>query len=331
MFNSSKSPFKSFAAAMRLGGQQQNEAEPEVVAEEPAAAQAAATPADPLLSDKLKSMIADIEAGDAKYEARRAALQEQRRAAAEAAKKAGEDKPASPDISKPTATSAPAAASSSSTSPGLPEHRDGGFVEAQQLAAEQRKAAEALLLEACVLEERLSLEANAAKASSEFKVAKEKADGAAILEQQAKELAQSSAERHSSVVLERKEAENLAGTCRVAVDTAISQVTQLEMQLEEAKRVAEETRSMLQTNEQRVAECAAREATAEREVAEASGRVASCQTARETADQEARVAQERADSLKSALPSLSANFASIDDVRKLAARIAEQAATSLKQ
>jgi hypothetical protein len=339
MFNPSKSPFKSFAAAVGLGNQLQSGADSGNAAN--ATAKKDETPAaDGSISSRLRSMIADIEAGDASYEARRAAQLAARKA--DALKKNGESEPAAsavvPPPPKPQPQEAKAVDQLASAAndqpapeqPSSPVVGADGLTETQRLAAEQRKAAEALLLEACVLEQRIAYESKVEAASLEYAKAKEKADSAAILEQQAKELAQASAERYVAVVSERKEAEQLNATCRSATDAARMQVAALEDQLREAQRFAEETSQTLRTQEQRVAEVVAREVTAEREASEAAGRVTACLQTREAAEKEAKTAQQRAEAVKHSLPSDNVDFAGMQDVRALAARIAEQA-SALKQ
>jgi hypothetical protein len=76
---------------------------------------------------------------------------------------------------------------------------------AQRLVAEQRKAAEALLLEACVLEDRLKSEAKAAQAAGEYAAAKAKVEAAAamIAEWTTK---QAEAQREAATAQERAEA-----------------------------------------------------------------------------------------------------------------------------
>jgi hypothetical protein len=339
MFNPSKSPFKSFAAAVGLGNQLQSGADSGSVGE-PKAAKEEDVAQDGSISSRLRSMIADIEAGDASYEARRAAQLAARKA--EALKKNGESEPqaavvVSPPHQQPQerqqskAVDPPEADEAAArVAPAVPPVGADGLTEAQRLAAEQRKAAEALLLEACVLEQRIAYEAKVEAAQHEYTKAKEKADNAAILEQQAKELAQASAERYVAVVSERKEAEQLVATCRSALDAARMQVAALEEQLREAQRFAEETASTLRSQEQHIAEIVAREVTAEREASEAAGRVTACLAAREAADKEAKSAQSRVDAVKQSLPSDTVDFAGMNDVRALAARIAEQA-SALKQ
>jgi hypothetical protein len=206
-----------------------------------------------------------------------------------------------------------------------PAASDEGLTVAQRLVAEQRKAAEALLLEACVLEERLNSEVQAAQAASEYAAARAKADGAAILEQQAKELARASSEHSAVLAAERGDAEKLVVTTRADAEAAKAQVAELEQQLQDARRLAEQTFSTVGAHEARAKESAAKQAAAEQDAAEALARVVACQAERAAAEAEAKAAEERAEALKKELPVTTQSLAGINDIQALAARIAKQA------
>jgi hypothetical protein len=243
----------------------------------------------------LSELLADLKAGEAQSEARRGlrptVIEDQ------SATQMRNEETTNAEVAAPVAT--PAAASDDPLTP------------AQRLLAEQRKAAEALLLEACALEERLKGEAKAAQAASECAAAKAKADGAAILEQQAKELAQASSERRAVLAAEREDAEKLVVATRADAEAARAQVAELEQRLLE--------------HEARAKEWAAKQAAAEHDAAEALARVVACQTERVAAEKEANAAEERAEALKNELAATTQSLAGIDDVQALAARIAEQA------
>lgn len=181
------------------------------------------------------------------------------------------------------------------------------------LVAEQRKAAEALLLQVAELEQRLQTEAHAARATADYKSAKEKAEAAAVLEQQANELAHAAVEHHRAVVAERQEADNLVLTTRVGAEAAKAKVAELQEQLQDARRLADQTLAALEPREARAKELAANEAAAERKAAEAAAGVTDCQSARAQAEKDAKEAQKRAESLTS-------------EIAELSARIAQQAA-----
>ena len=82
---------------------------------------------------------------------------------------------------------------------------------------------------------------------------------------------------------------------------------------------------LLVTASSRAKECAAEEAAAEREAAEAAARVIECQAARVAAEQQAKAADERGEALKKDLLAVKQRIAGISDVQTFAARIAEQA------
>jgi hypothetical protein len=260
------------------------------------AAPAAQTPAKSVEPPPAEKALAEAKAvAVAKAETEAAAAQEQAAAQAPAAAQT----PAAP------AAQTPAGAQDGAAS------NDGALKAAQQLMAEQRKAAEALLREVAVLEDRLKNEAQAAQAAVNYDGAREKVDKAALLEQQAKELAQTASERHGILATERKHAENLAANARADAKALRAQLAEIEQQL-------------LQ-RESKASEAAQRENVAEREATEAAERVIACQLATVAAEKEAKEAKERADALKKELPGTPQGFAGITDVQALAVRIAEQA------
>lgn len=181
------------------------------------------------------------------------------------------------------------------------------------LVAEQRKAAEALLLQVAELEERLQTEAHAAQAAADYTSAKEKAEAARILEQQANELAHAAVERHSAVLTERQEADKLVATTRADAETAKANVAKLQDQLRDARRLSDESLSALAPRENRAKELAANEAAAQRKAAEAAASVSACQAARAQAEKEAEEAKKWAETLTS-------------EIAELSMRIAQQAA-----
>ncbi len=177
------------------------------------------------------------------------------------------------------------------------------------LVAEQRKAAEALLLQVAELEQRLQTEAHAAQAAADYTAAKEKAEAAAILEQQANELARAAMEHHRAVVAERLEADDLLVTTRADAETSKAKVAELQEQLREARRLADQSLAALEPHEARAKELAANEAAAQKEAAEAAAGVTACQSARAQAENDAKEAQKRAEMLTSEIAQLSARIA----------------------
>lgn len=277
---------KSAIADLKGGGQNgQTEAAP--------AAPNPAKSAEPPPAEKALAEAKAVAVAKAETEERAAAAQEPSAPAPAAQEASAEEQPAQDPVEEPAAAI------------------DGALKAAQQLMAEQRKAAEALLREVSVLEERLKSEAQAAHAADEYAGLKSKVDNAAILEQQAKELAQTASERHGLLATERKHAENLAANARADAKAMRAQLAELEQ--------------LLLQREAKASEAGQREAVAEREAAEAAERVIACQLACVAAEKEAKGAKERADALKKELPAATQSFAGITDVQALAVRIAEQA------
>jgi len=181
------------------------------------------------------------------------------------------------------------------------------------LVAEQRKAAEALLVQVAELEQRLQTEAHAAQAASDYTSAKEKAEAAQILEQQANELAHAAVEHHSAVLAELQEADRFVVATRADAEAAKAKVAELQDQLRDARRLSDQSLSALAPRENRAKELAANEAAAQRKAAEAAASVTACQSARAQAEKEAEEAKKWAEALTS-------------EIAELSTRIAQQAA-----
>lgn len=133
------------------------------------------------------------------------------------------------------------------------------------LVAEQRKAAEALLLQVAELEQRLQTEAHAAQAAADYTAAKEKAEAAAIIEQQANDVARAALARHAALVAERQEADNRAkelaareaAAQREAAEAAAG-VTACQSARAQAEKDAEEAQQRAQALTREIAELSAR-------------------------------------------------------------------------
>jgi hypothetical protein len=195
--------------------------------------------------------------------------------------------------------------------------------EALRLVAEQRKAAEALLFEACALEDRLKNEARRTQAAAEYAFAQGKVESAAIEERKAKQVALTKRDRHAALTTQRKGLEELLATKRPEREAAQAKIAELEQQLADAQRSAEQIFSVVAAHETHAQECIEEQTAVEREAAEAAVRVTACQAAREAAEMTAKAAKERVDALKK---ETSINDApGIEEARTLAARIAEQA------
>lgn len=195
---------------------------------------------------------------------------------------------------------------------------------ALRLVSEQRKAAEGLLLEACVLEDRLKSEPKAAQAADEYAAAKAKVEAVTIQEQEAKALAQASSEHRISLTLKLREAETLVVETRLDAEAASAQVAALEHQLRDARRLAEQTLFLVERHEANAKKCSAKLTTAEHEAEEAAARMVRWQDARAAAENEAAAAGTRAEALEKHLPGAAQPLAGMSDVQALAARIAEQ-------
>jgi chromosome segregation ATPase len=201
---------------------------------------------------------------------------------------------------------------------------------AQQLAMEQRKAAEALLQQARALEEQILTETNAAQAARQRAEELATLAGRAIeVEQEAQERAHSAAERHAATVAQRQKIDAVRAASQLAMDAANNELSELKQRLDELQHLADEAASLLRMHEQRVAEATATVIEAEQEAADAAARFAECQSVRQTAEREAKTAAEQADSFGKGAPNRALSSGGIDAVRALTARIAQQS-TSLK-
>ena len=192
---------------------------------------------------------------------------------------------------------------------------------AQKLIKEQRQAAEALLLEACMLEERLKGEAKIAQAAGECATARETVASALRLEQEAKNAARAVSERRTVAASERRDAENALTIARGEVKTAKTRVEELEQQLRDAKQAVEQAHSMVGLRETRVKECLAKEATAKRDGADITAQVVAAENARLEAEKEAKKAEERVATVKSGLADGTQDATGMSDVRALAEKL----------
>jgi hypothetical protein len=197
---------------------------------------------------------------------------------------------------------------------------------AQLLLVEVRKTSEALLRELSVLETRLNEEAQIVQATREYAAATKKAEGAAMAEQQAKELAQAASTQRDAAATARRSADERAASARTDAETAKAQIAKLERWLQEAQQLAQETSNRLGHHETHAQECVAAENAAKCEAAEAAARVAACQAASAAALREAQAAEERAEALKQAASQAAPSLAGISNVQTLATHIAEEAA-----
>ena len=220
----------------------------------------------------------------------------------------------------PPEASSPAAVSAADF-----ERADETLAVGRRFIAEQRKTAEALLREIANLEERFAIQAKAAQAARAYAAAKEQADAAVILAQEAKEQAQSACANRRASAAQRKDADELVAESRADAQTSKAQVTELEQKVRHARQVAAEIASELDQREARAEQCAKKESEATANEARAEERVAASQVALLKAQHEALAAKDRAQALKRESLAAGPSAAGIGDVQSLARRIAEAA------
>jgi trimeric autotransporter adhesin len=211
-----------------------------------------------------------------------------------------------------------------------PVESDPATVEALRLIADQRKAAEALLLETRALEDQIKNAAAAAQATRAYQAAKKAADSALVKLSAAEEAETQAAQRaegllhdHSVLANELRNIERLVAAKRTEADSAKAQIADLQRQIGELERASQSVFADLALHESRVRECSARENAAARAAAETAARAAARKGEREAAEAAAQSAQERAEALKAQLPAAEETGA-IEDLQRLTARITEQ-------
>jgi hypothetical protein len=275
---------------------------------------------------RLGELMNQLEAGIAKSSAREAAA---RPAAPAAVLQAVADPEPQPRNAKTeivlqvvdTVSSMPAFTEETAT-----EQEDVGpdaLSEALRLVTDQRKAAEALLFEAGVLEDRLKDEAQVVQAVRDCSAAKEEADRAAAEAEQAMLTALQKCDVRNAVQAERKELEQLLASKRSEAEAAQAKIAEIERALQEAKDCVTEKQSAVASHELRAKECADKESAAQVEETQAMERMQAINARRDTAQVEAAAAQERAEALKQTL-SARRGSNGLEAVQTLAARISEQ-------
>lgn len=276
---------------------------------------------------RLRTVMAELKVGDAEYDARNPVTDEDVRVGpvttATAAKPAVAPKAAAPTPApKPPVAAAPAPAPVPTAPQSAPPASDDPLAEAHRLIAEQRKAAEALLQEACALEDRLKTESVVSQAFEEVDEAQQALNAAASSEQQAKDAARIAAEQRGAIAAERRDAESQVVAARGDVKTAKAKVAELEQKLRDARQAVEQAISMVGLREARVKECLAKETVSKRDTTETNSRVLACESARLAAERKLEAARRRAAEMQS--QSDSKGVPGIEGVHQLAARIAEQ-------
>jgi hypothetical protein len=206
-----------------------------------------------------------------------------------------------------------------------PEDAADALAQARQRAVEQREAAEALLLEARALEEKLFSETAAADAARErAQETAATASRAAAAEDYARKEALAAAERCTLLQAECRKIEAVVTSSRLASEAATAELAELKQRLEQVLRTAEESTTLLRTHEQLAAESAAKVIAAEKEAADAAAVLTYCQAERETAERDAKAAEVHANALGKGAPIAAPSTVGIEEVRALTARIAEQ-------
>lgn len=207
-----------------------------------------------------------------------------------------------------------------------PSHEDDAVDEAMNEAlrviADQRKAAEALLFEACALEDQLKDEVQVTQAMRAAGVAKDASDRATAAAEQAMVVALQKFDARNVLKAEREQLEQLLAAKRAEAEAAKEKIEELERSLQEAKDSAGTIYSEMTLHEAGATECAEKERAAQTEESHAVERMQACNASRDAAKAAAASAQERVEALKQ---SLSANRANgVEASQALAARIAEQ-------
>jgi hypothetical protein len=192
------------------------------------------------------------------------------------------------------------------------------------LLAEQREVAQALLQGCSALEERVKAEAMSTQAEREFAEATQKANAAALLGKQSKEVARAAAERRSTLAAERLNLDELTAAARTEEQSVQAQVLQAEQRLQEALQAAVQCSARLAEHETRLRDCAASVSAAAAEEREATELVVTYEAARVEAEQEAQSANERAEALKRKREQ---SLARIGEIEELAKRIARSSAS----
>ncbi|MDQ6931675.1 MAG: hypothetical protein M3160_00715 [Candidatus Eremiobacteraeota bacterium] len=159
---------------------------------------------------------------------------------------------------------------------------DDALSEAQLGAIEHRKAAEALLREACMLEERLANEAAAARAARLRLAAQEKA----ALAKQATALEQEAIGHADDLAVQLTSTQMLWNEVN-------GKVAERKLHFEQSRQLAQDAEKELKSEEGRAADCAATQGALKRDIEQAARRVAEYRAAREAAEKEAVAAQQR--------------------------------------
>lgn len=195
--------------------------------------------------------------------------------------------------------------------------------EAKRRASEQRQAAEAMLLEAQLLEQRIASEASATLSEAEQRAIQEGQRAAAralALEQHAAEQAAKLQERMDRMINERKGHELQADAVRVTERQAQAEVDSRQALLEEALKAAAAAAIAVTEVDRVVVGYMKREELLRKEIEQLNARVTEQREMREAAETYAREAEERLAHIGGG----DAPRTSIEEIRAIEARLTEQ-------
>ena len=195
--------------------------------------------------------------------------------------------------------------------------------EAKRRASEQRQAAEAMLLEAQLLEQRIASEASATLSEAEQRAIQEGQRAAAralALEQHAAEQAAKLQERMDRMINERKGHELQADAVRVTERQAQAEVDSRQALLEEALKAAAAAAIAVTEVDRVVVGYMKREELLRKEIEQLNARVTEQREMREAAETYAREAEERLAQIGGG----DAPRTSIEEIRAIEARLTEQ-------
>ena len=195
--------------------------------------------------------------------------------------------------------------------------------EAKRRASEQRQAAEAMLLEAQLLEQRIASEASATLSEAEQRAIQEGQRAAAralALEQHAAEQAAKLQERMDRMIGERKGHELQADAVRVTERQAQAEVDSRQALLEEALKAAAAAAIAVTEVDRVVVGYMKREELLRKEIDQLNARVTDQREMREAAETYVREAEERLAQIGGG----DAPRTSIEEIRAIEARLTEQ-------
>jgi chromosome segregation ATPase len=224
----------------------------------------------------------------------------------------------------------PSSAKASGASPAADNDIVNTLSEAQRRAAEQRAAAEALLKESLVLEQRLAEEVEQARKANDHALAQQlqSAIAASVAdEQKAAEQAEGWQKKLERIVAEKQAAEALQGDDRRAIETAKSDIAAAEKRLAEAQRALEIATTSCTESDRRFGDACKAEEAARREADEAARVVATHRDERRALEEQLQEVQKRAQGFSGNGPSMN----SIEQLRGLETkrRLAERRASDL--